>query len=355
MLSFLIYILVEFFDTIFASYIAYLKMPAEGYEIFKTNEYGYIFTLANLLGLVVLWLNFYMKFSITYRIYFVMLIILSIMLVFINSGVYAIFIMFTFVVFHTIFTFYYEIMALKFEKFETVIGLSYAGGFVALGLLLLLSKFNLVWLAFTYSLSLIALMKLIRIDKDIEIKPVILRDIFEPKFLAEVLVMYLLGEYVEVLTAMGYYILRDTWHSNVEIERAIGIALISAFITALLSGYMLEFLSLKLYGILTTLTLLFLPILLFVGIAIEVVAIFVGMSIAFYWVYFRTYLYYRYPKEEYVYRFLLFYLSSNIGGVLLYALLFEAFRDHRISLFILSLLLIPVIFIQFKQKGQKLT
>ncbi len=355
MLSILVYILIEFFDTIYASYIVYLKMPAESYTIFKANEYGYIFTLANLLGLVVLWLSFYKKLLISYRTYIIMLVLLSSMLVFINKGIYSIIIMFCFVVFHTIFTFYYEIMALKFEKFETVIGLSYSAGFIALGLLLLFSELNLLLVAFIYSFFLILVMKLIKIDRDIKIKPLIIKELFDPKFLAEVLVMYLLGEYVEVLTSMGYYILRDISYNSAEVEKAIGIALISAFGIALLSGYLLDLLSLRLYGLLTTLILFSIPLLLFVQAIVEIIAVFVGVSIAFYWVYFRTYLYHRYLKEEYVYRFLLFYLSSNLGGVLLYALLFEVFKEHKISLFILSLFLVPVLLIQLKQKGQKVS
>ncbi len=347
MLSALIYLTFEFFDTIYVSYLVYIRMPSEGYSRWSADVYGYMLALANLLGLLILWLSLYRKTFISHRVYILPLIFLSVLSAML-SQIVALMVMLLFVVVHTAFTYYYEVLALKFEKFETLIGLSYSAGFAALGLMLFLSHFDLLIAMLLYCLSLVALMFVGNLNFAPSIPSK--RELLKAKFLAEVVAVCLMGEYAEVLTGMGYYIIRDTMSSGEALmERAMGLALLSAFVASIISGSFLQFIGIRNLGVISTLLMLSMPLLFYVfPTHIYIIASLAGISIALYWVYFRTYLYYRYPLQEYLYRFLFFYFASNLGGLVLYSLLFGLTGDHKTSLLVMSALLIPVLFIQLR-------
>jgi hypothetical protein len=250
--------------------------------------------------------------------------------------------LFLFVVFHTAFFFWYEVLATKFEKFEIAVGLSYAGGFLALGLLMLFESSNLPTLSILYSLTLISMLFLRGVPFDI--KKLSFSQIKKPKFLAEVFTVWVMGEYAEVLSSMAYYVLRDSSAlAEAYIHRLFGIALITAFLCAILSPFLMEKLGIKNFGTLTILIMMCVPAFLGFPRFFTLLAAMVGISIAFYWVFFRTYLYYRYPKEEYIHRFMFFYFASHLGGIFLYSTLFELFHSHQLSLLAFSALLIPAL------------
>lgn len=102
-----------------------------------------------------------------------------------------------------------------------------------------------------------------------------------PKFLTEVFTVWIMGEYAEVLSSMAYYVLRDiSALAEDYIHKLFGIALLTAFFCAILSPILMEKLGIKNFGALTILI--------------------------------------RYPKEEYIHRFMFFYFASHLGGIFLF-------------------------------------
>lgn len=343
-MAFLIYVLFEFMDTIFSSFLTYIYLPSKSYGLFSASYYGYLITLFNALGFVLLWLSLYRFSALNYSFYLLVLFILSLSISLISLPSVVLFLLFLFLVFHTAFFFWYEVLATKFEKFEIIVGLSYAAGFLALGMLLFLEKLSLSLLALLYSAFLISMLFFRNIK--IPARKLDFSQIKSPRFIAEILSVWLMGEYAEVLSSMAYYVLKDSASlSEPYIHRLFATALISAFFSALLSPILLEKLGIKYLGVLTVLLMLSIPP--FVGFSrlFYLLSVLVGISIALYWIFFRTYLYYRYPKDEYIYRFMFFYFSSHLGGVFLYSLIFQILQNHQLSLFIFSLLLIPALFI----------
>jgi len=339
---FLLYILFEFVGTIFSSFLIYVYFPSKSYEIFNASTYGYAITIANALGFLLLLTGLYVFKALNYSFYIITLSFICLLIGYFSNSSFVLILLFLFVVFHTAFFFWYEVLATKFEKFEIAVGLSYAGGFLALGLLMLFEIPNLPMLAILYSLTLISMLFLGGVP--FNIKGLSFSQIKKPKFLAEVFTVWVMGEYAEVLSSMAYYILRDSSTlSEAYIHRLFGIALITAFLCAILSPLLIEKLGIKNFGMLTILIMLSIPVFLSFPWFYTLVAVMVGVSIAFYWVFFRTYLYYRYPKDEYIHRFMFFYFASHLGGIFLYATLLELFHSHQLSLLVFSALLIPAL------------
>ncbi len=339
---FLLYILFEFVDTIFSSFLIYIYFPSKSYEIFSASTYGYAITMANALGFLLLLMGIYVFKALNYSFYVITLGFICISIGFFPYSSFVLILLFLFVVFHTAFFFWYEVLATKFEKFEIAVGLSYAGGFLALGLLMLFESSNLPTLSILYSLTLISMLFLRGVP--FNIKKLSFSQIKKPKFLAEVFTVWVMGEYAEVLSSMAYYVLRDSSTlAEAYIHRLFGIALITAFFCAILSPFLMEKLGIKNFGTLTILIMMCVPVFLGFPRFFTLLAAMVGISIAFYWVFFRTYLYYRYPKEEYIHRFMFFYFASHLGGIFLYSTLFELFHSHQLSLLAFSALLIPAL------------
>lgn len=343
MTAFFLYILFEFTDTIFSSFLMYIHFPAKSHTFFSASSYGYLITLSNLLGFALLLLGFYRFGFLNYGFYLVVLSVLSLLIGFSNS-VASFVLIFLFFIFHTAFFFWYEALALKFEKFEDLIGLSYSAGFLALSILLFFEQLSLPLLSVIYSGALLSMLLLRKVD--IPQKRLKVFELKTSRFITEVLTVWLMGEYAEVLTSMAYYVLKDTaLLSDAQIHKLFAVALLSAFLSALISPFLLEKLNIKHFGILTLLLMTSIPFLLGFPSLFYLLSILVGTSIAFYWVFFRTYLYYTYPKEEYIGRFMFFYFSSHIGGVFLYSLLFQLLQSHQLSLLIFSALLFPVLIV----------
>jgi len=339
---FLLYVLFEFVDTIFSSFLIYIYFPSKSYEIFSASTYGYAITMANALGFLLLLMGIYVFKALNYSFYVITLGFICISIGFFPYSSFVLILLFLFVVFHTAFFFWYEVLATKFEKFEIAVGLSYAGGFLALGLLMLFESPNLPMLSILYSLTLISMLFLRGVPFDI--KKLSFSQIKKPKFLAEVFTVWVMGEYAEVLSSMAYYVLRDSSAlAEAYIHRLFGIALITAFLCAILSPFLMEKLGIKNFGTLTILIMMCVPAFLGFPRFFPLLAAMVGISIAFYWVFFRTYLYYRYPKEEYIHRFMFFYFASHLGGIFLYSTLLELFHSHQLSLLAFSALLIPAL------------
>jgi hypothetical protein len=298
--------------------------------------------MANALGFLLLLMGIYVFKALNYSFYVITLGFICISIGFFPYSSFVLILLFLFVVFHTAFFFWYEVLATKFEKFEIAVGLSYAGGFLALGLLMLFESPNLPMLSILYSLTLISMLFLRGVPFDI--KKLSFSQIKKPKFLAEVFTVWVMGEYAEVLSSMAYYVLRDSSAlAEAYIHRLFGIALITAFLCAILSPFLMEKLGIKNFGTLTILIMMCVPAFLGFPRFFPLLAAMVGISIAFYWVFFRTYLYYRYPKEEYIHRFMFFYFASHLGGIFLYSTLLELFHSHQLSLLAFSALLIPAL------------
>ncbi len=342
MILFLLYILFEFVDTIFSSFLIYIYFPSKSYGLLSTSTYGYAISVANALGFLLLWAGMYRIKVLNYSFYLTALFVLSLLIGFLPYNSFVLLLLFLFAVFHTAFFFWYEVLATKFEKFETAVGLSYAGGFLALGLLMIFEGLNLPLMSLLYSFVLISMLSLRGVP--FSIKKLGFSQIKRPKFLAEVFVVWIMGEYAEVLSSMAYYVLRDSSALNeAYIHKLFGIALLTAFFCAIVSPFLVEKLGIKNFGTLTILIMMGIPALLGFPSLFPLLAVMVGVSIAFYWVFFRTYLYYRYPKEEYIHRFMFFYFASHLGGILLYSTLFGIFHSHQLSLLSFSALLIPVL------------
>lgn len=337
MLGFWLYVIFEFIDNIFSSLLLYIYFPENGYSLFDASSYAYILTISNVLGFILLFLGYYRFGFLNYSLYVITLSLLS-LLIGLSPSNFTLPLLFLFFVFHIAFFFWYESLAIKFEKFEALIGFSYSAGFLALGVLLFFEKLNLRILSFLYAFSLLSMLyfKNVKLPKR-SLKLLNLKDL---KFIREMLVIWFMGEYAEVLVSMAYYVLKDTTHfSDVQIYKLFAIALFSAFFSALLSPLLLRFMKVKCFGRLALLLMISIPFLLSLPSLLYVLAVLVGASVAFYWVYFRTYLYYTYPLEEYIERFMFFYFSSHIGGVILYAFLFQLFHNHQISLMFFSAIL----------------
>ncbi|MCI4458855.1 MAG: hypothetical protein JHC21_04485 [Thermocrinis sp.] len=338
----LLYILFEFVDTIFSSFLIYVYFPSKSYVIFNASTYGYTITIANALGFLLLLIGLYASKVLNYSFYVILLSFISFLIGFFSNSSFVFVLLFLFVVFHTAFFFWYEVLATKFEKFEIAVGLSYASGFLALGLLMLFENPNLPILAILYSLTLIFMLSLR--DVPFSIKGLSFSQIKEPRFLAEVFTVWVMGEYTEVLSSMAYYIIKDSFTlTEAYIHKLFGIALITAFFCSILSPLLIEKLGIKNFGTLTILIMISIPVFLAFTSFFTLLAVMVGMSIAFYWVFFRTYLYYRYPKEEYIHRFVFFYFASHLGGTALYSTLLGLFHSHQVTLFAFSGLLIPAL------------
>ncbi|WP_340695056.1 hypothetical protein [Hydrogenobacter thermophilus] len=343
MIAFFLYILFEFTDTIFSSFLMYIHFPSKSHTFFSASSYGYLITLSNLLGFTLLLLGLYRFGFLSYSFYLATLSVLSLLIGFSHSMASFVLI-FLFFIFHTAFFFWYEVLAVKFEKFEALIGLSYSAGFFALGILLFFEKLSLPLLSVLYSVSLFSMLLLRKIE--LPQKRLRVFQLKTSKFITEVLTVWLMGEYAEVLASMAYYVLKDTAPlSDAQIHKLFAVALLSAFLSALISPFLLERLNIKRFGRLTLLLMISIPFLLGFPSLFYLLSTLVGSSIAFYWVFFRTYLYYTYPKEEYIGRFMFFYFSSHIGGVFLYSLLFQLFQSHQLSLLIFSTLLFPVLIV----------
>jgi len=339
---FLLYILFEFVDTIFSSFLIYVYFPSKSYGIFNASTYGYAITIANALGFLLLLIGLYAFKVLNYSFYVILLSFICFLIGSFSNSSFVLVLLFLFVVFHTAFFFWYEVLATKFEKFEIAVGLSYASGFLALGLFMLFESPNLPILAILYSLTLISMLSLRGVP--FSIKGLSFSQIKEPKFLAGVFTVWVMGEYAEVLSSMAYYIIRDSSTlTEAYIHKLFGIALITAFFCAILSPFLIEKLGIKNFGTLTILIMISIPVFLGFTSFFTLLAVMVGMSIAFYWVFFRTYLYYRYPKEEYIHRFMFFYFASHLGGIFLYSTLLGLFHSHQLSLLAFSALLIPAL------------
>lgn len=341
-MPFLLYVLFEFVDTIFSSFLIYIYFPSKSYGILSASTYGYAITVANALGFLLLWAGMYGIRALNYSFYIITLLVLCLLIGFLPYSSFVLILLFLFVVFHTAFFFWYEVLATKFEKFETAVGLSYASGFLALGLLMLFESLNLPLLSLLYSFALLSMLFLRGVS--FGVKRLSFSQIKRPKFLAEVFTVWIMGEYAEVLSSMAYYVLRDSSALNeAYIHKLFGIALLTAFFCAILSPFLMEKLGIKNFGTLTIFIMMCIPALLGFPSLFSLLAVMVGVSIAFYWVFFRTYLYYRYPKEEYIHRFMFFYFASHLGGIFLYSTLFEIFHSHQLSLLAFSVLLIPTL------------
>ncbi|SNZ15798.1 hypothetical protein [Hydrogenobacter hydrogenophilus] len=341
-MPFLLYVLFEFVDTIFSSFLIYIYFPSKSYGILSASTYGYAITVANALGFLLLWAGMYGIRALNYSFYIITLLVLCLLIGFLPYNSFVLILLFLFVVFHTAFFFWYEVLATKFEKFEIAVGLSYASGFLALGLLMLFESLNLPLLSLLYSFALLSMLFLRGVP--FGVKRLSFSQIKRPKFLAEVFTVWIMGEYAEVLSSMAYYVLRDSSALNeAYIHKLFGIALLTAFFCAILSPFLMEKLGIKNFGTLTIFIMMCIPALLGFPSLFPLLAVMVGVSIAFYWVFFRTYLYYRYPKEEYIHRFMFFYFASHLGGIFLYSTLFEIFHSHQLSLLAFSALLIPTL------------
>ncbi len=118
-------------------------------------------------------------------------------------------------------------LATEFEKFETVIGLSYAVGFLSLSIFLLSEEIPLQVLSLIYSGFLIGMLAFR--NAQFQVKRLKFSQIRNPRFIAEVIGVWIMGEYAEILSSMAYYILRDSISlSDLHIHKLFAIALVSA-------------------------------------------------------------------------------------------------------------------------------
>ncbi|MGC8852838.1 MAG: hypothetical protein ACP5P0_04450 [Hydrogenobacter sp.] len=197
----------------------------------------------------------------SYSFYLTALFVLSLLIGFLPYNSFVLLLLFLFAVFHSAFFFWYEVLATKFEKFETAVGLSYAGGFLALSLLMIFEGLNLPLMSLLYSFVLISMLSLRGVP--FSIKKLGFSQIKRPKFLAEVFVVWIMGEYAEVLSSMAYYVLRDSSALNeTYIHKLFGIALLTAFFCAIVSPFLVEKLGIKNFGTLTILIMMGIPALL---------------------------------------------------------------------------------------------
>ncbi|ADC89930.1 hypothetical protein Thal_1299 [Thermocrinis albus DSM 14484] len=331
MLYLLLYVAFEFTDTLFTSYLFYYILPGESYQHTSTIQYGLLLTWLNLLGLITT------PFLSRRPVLLLPLTALVVGLLLILHHWYLIALLY---VLHIPLMLWYDVVISLFERYSFVAGLSYAFGFVGAGLVLMnFSQRVFLLTGGLYMLHLLLLFPIARRPVDLRFR------LFPPMGRAEILAFMIMGELVEVFTFFSYRILKDSFNvSEDNIRYVMALALLSACVSSLILGYLLDFLKPEVGGLLTSAFLLVLGIAFFSRVVGPyLLGSLAGVGVALYWVLFRTYLIRSYPNNFSELFFFMFASSYTVGGFV-YSTLYSLTADHRYSVLLMSLALLQPLY-----------
>nr|SHK33974.1 hypothetical protein SAMN05444391_0715 [Thermocrinis minervae] len=332
-MSTILYVLFAFLDSLIAVYIHYVHLPSFLYSNYRVEAYGTLIFLIDIIGLCLLWISLYVNKEKAYTMFIWLLILVSLSITVVNNTAFLLVLYLAFLALHIPLLFWYEVSAIEYERFETVVGLSYAFGFLALAIVLVLEEFNLKLMSLLFAFSLYGLM----FTKKIRNVNFTASHLFSKEFLIEFTAILVLGEYIEILSSLGYYIVRDqSGFTDAHAKVLISVALASAFVVSLLSDALFSLLKIKRFSILLVTFSVSIPIMFSLGTSYYVIALILGVSVSLFWFFLRVYLYVKYKDEDYVSRFFFFYIASHAGGTLLYSSMLTIVHSHVIALYIVA-------------------